>query len=227
MTVSVVGRIRDESYTRLLMEHTDLDLGLVMLLDRVQRGQRIPRDEHRLLEAGGLVEGRFRNLIVAGAVARATGAAGRHIRERGFDKRYYLDLILALVREHQPVHRRDVDETLVPKLPDRLTREQKRRKVQNLLQELRRAGAIENRGTRARPEWVALDGGGGGVAVIKPTTPRENRWPSIGMARRVLVAQGLRPVLGSRRIRRISQRASKGPSSPGCFVRCGGRGICR
>ena len=50
--------------------------------------------------------------------------------------------------------REDVDQLLVPKLPDRLTEEQKLRKVNNLLQELRRAGRIENRGHRAKPEWV-------------------------------------------------------------------------
>jgi len=49
--------------------------------------------------------------------------------------------------------RLQVDQLLVPKLPDRLTEEQKRRKVHNLLQELRRAGRIENRGTRAQPAW--------------------------------------------------------------------------
>ncbi len=158
VTVSVAGRILDEGYIRLLMERTDLDLGLVMLLDRVQKGQRIGRSEHRVLKAGGLVEGRYPNLIVAGAVAKVAGEAGRHIRERGFDKRYHLDLILALVREHQPVTRADVDQVLVSKLPDRLTAEQKSRKVHNLLQELRRAGRIENRGTRARPDWVAVPG---------------------------------------------------------------------
>ncbi len=157
VAVSLSGRILDERYTRLLMERTDLDLRQVMLLDRVQKGQRIDRDEHRRLKSAGLVEGRYPNLIVAGAVAKAAGEAGRHIRERGFDKQYYHDLILALVREHQPVDRRDVDQLLVPKLPDRLTQEQKRRKVHNLLQELRRAGEIDNRGSRSKPQWVTVE----------------------------------------------------------------------
>ena len=128
-----------------------------MLLDRVQKGQRIDRDEHRRLKSSGLVEGRYPNVIVASAVARAAGEAGRHIRERGFDKRYYLDLILALVREHQPVDRKDVDLLLLTKLPDRLSQEQKLRKVHNLLQELRRSGLIDNRGSRSKPQWVAVE----------------------------------------------------------------------
>ncbi len=159
VSVSLAGRILDERYTRLLMERTDLDLMQVMLLDRVQKGQRIARDDHRRLKAAGLVEGRYPRLIVAGIVAKAAGEAGRHIREKGFDKQYYLDLILALVREHEPVNRKDVDQLLLPKLPDRLTGEQKRRKVHNLMQELRRAGKIENRGTRAQPAWYIKDAG--------------------------------------------------------------------
>jgi len=157
VAVSISGRILDERYTRLLMDRTDLALWQVMLLDRVQKRQCIGRDEHRRLKAEGLVEGRYPNLMVAGGVAKATGETGRHIRERGFDKRYYLDLILALVREHGPVVRKDVDDVLVPKLPDRLSDEQKRRKVHNLLQELRRTGRIANRGTRSHPEWVSAE----------------------------------------------------------------------
>lgn len=157
VAVSLTGRILDERYTRLLMERTDLDLWQVMLLDRVQKGQRIGRDEHRSLKDAGLVEGRYPNLMVAGTVARVTGEAGRHIRERGLDKQYYLDLILALVREHQPVERKDVDQLLLTKLPDRLSQEQKRRKVHNLLQELRRSGVIDNRGSRSKPQWVVVE----------------------------------------------------------------------
>lgn len=157
VAVSITGRILDERYTRLLMERTDLDLPHVMLLDRVQKKLRIDRDDHRRLKAAGLVEGRYPNLIVSGALAKATGQAGRHIRERGLDKQYYLDMILALVREHGPIGRKEVDDLLVPTLPDRLTGQQKRRKVHNLLQELRRAGTITNRGTRAEPKWVSAE----------------------------------------------------------------------
>ncbi len=153
VAVGITGRIVDERYTRLLMERTDLDLGQVMLLDRLQKGQRIGRDDHRRLKSAGLVEGRYPNLMVAGAIARAAGDAGRHIRERGLDQRYYLDLIVALVREHGPVGRSEVNDALVSKLPDRLGPEQKRRKVHNLLQELRRSGRLVNDGTRSRPRW--------------------------------------------------------------------------
>lgn len=155
--VSICGRILDERYTKMLMERADLNLEQVILLDRVQKKHNISQDEHRILKATGLVEGRYPNLMVAAVVARATGDTGWHIRDRGFDKQYYLDLILALVREHGPVTRKEVDEVLISKLPDRLTVKQKKRKVHNLLQELRRAGKIINHGTRSHPRWILLE----------------------------------------------------------------------
>lgn len=158
VAVSIPGRILDERYTRMLMERTDLSLPQVVLLDRVQKRLPIERDEHLLLKRARLVEGRYPSLMVASAIAKATGQTGRHIRERGFDKQYYLDLILALVTEHQPVSRRDVDEAIVPKLPDRYTAEQKKAKVHNLLGELARDGRIRNAGSRGKPEWRLGDG---------------------------------------------------------------------
>ncbi|OGR03581.1 MAG: transcriptional regulator, partial [Deltaproteobacteria bacterium RIFOXYA12_FULL_61_11] len=156
VSVWVTGRILDERYTRLLMERIDLDLAQVVLLDQVQKRLRIGQVEHRRLKSDGLVEGRYPNLIVAAAIAKATGEAGRHIRERGLDKQYYLNLILALVGEHEPVTREEIDQAVIPKLPDRLTQEQKQRKVNNLLQELRRSGKIKNRGPRAKPMWMVV-----------------------------------------------------------------------
>jgi ATP-dependent DNA helicase RecG len=154
VSVTVAGRILDERYTQLLMEQTQLTLPEVMLLDRVQKKQRITSDEHRRLKALGLVEGRYPAVMVSAVVAKATGEAGRHIRERGLDKKYYVDLVLELLRQHGPVSRKDVDQLLVAKLPDRMNEKQKLSKIHNLLQELRSEGRIENQGSRAAPEWV-------------------------------------------------------------------------
>ncbi len=45
----------------------------------------------------------------------------------------------------------------MPKLPARLAEQQKRRELNNLLQELRRSGSIDNRGTRAQPQWLPAE----------------------------------------------------------------------
>lgn len=151
--VSVPGNILDEQYSRLLMERADLDLWQVILLDRVQKRLRITPDAHRLLKSAGLVEGRYPNLLIAARVAKLTGQKARHIRERGFNKQYYLDAIEALVREHQPIPRGEIDRLLMDKLPEVLSEKQKKMKIHNLMAELVRKGKIENRGSRAKPAW--------------------------------------------------------------------------
>jgi ATP-dependent DNA helicase RecG len=83
------------------------------------------------------------------------GEESRHIRYKGFDKRYYKDLILALIREHGPISRGKINELLLDKLPEILTEKQKKTKIHNLLSELsRREGKIENLGSRKYPRWI-------------------------------------------------------------------------
>ena len=154
--VTLRGRILDERYTRILMAQTDLDLTTIILLDRVQKGQRISAGEANRLKAAKLVEGRYPNLIVAGRVAAVTGEKARHIRNRGFDSQYYRDLIVALVREHQPVSREDIDKLLLDKLPEMLTQEQKLNRIHNLLRQLAEARVIANVGSRRWPKWVLV-----------------------------------------------------------------------
>jgi ATP-dependent DNA helicase RecG len=158
VAVTVRGSILDEHYCRLLMDRGDLDLWLVILLDKVQKRVPISKEDHRRLKAAGLVEGRYPNLIISGRVARLTGQKAQHIRERGFDNRYYLDLALALIQEHGPVGRAEIDRLLLGKLPEALTDTQRKSKVHNLLSLLKRRGAIQNTGTRRQPKWEATSG---------------------------------------------------------------------
>ncbi|MEN6357683.1 MAG: RNA-binding domain-containing protein [Armatimonadota bacterium] len=153
VAVKIQGRIIDEQYTRLLMANGNLDLWQVIQLDRVQKQLPISRDAHRRLKAANLVEGRYPNIIVAALIAKATGQKARYIRDRGFDKKYYLDAILALVNKHGPVDRKDINALLLEKLPEVLTESQKKSKIHNLLAELAREGKIYNTGTRPKPRW--------------------------------------------------------------------------
>jgi ATP-dependent DNA helicase RecG len=86
------------------------------------------------------------------------GDKAQHIRNRGFDSRYYRDLIVALVREHQPVAREDIDKLLLDKLPEVLTEAQKLNRIHNLLRQLAEAKVIRNDGSRRFSQWVLIDG---------------------------------------------------------------------
>ena len=154
--VTLRGRILDVRYTRLLMAQGELDLATIMLLDKVQKGQRIAAEDAKRLKAAKLVEGRYPNLLVAGSVAAVAGQKAQHIRNRGFDSQYYRDMIVALVREHQPVSREDIDKLLLDKLPEVLSPAQKLTKIHNLLSS--QAGkTIRNAGSRSVSQWVLMD----------------------------------------------------------------------
>ena len=154
--VKLRGRILDERYTRVLMSQSGLELGLIMLLDKVQKGARISADESRRLKAAKLVEGRYPNLMVAGPLAALAGQKAQHVRNRGLDSRCYRDMIVELVREHQPVSREDIDRLLLDKLPEVLSDEQKLSKVHNLISSLS-GKAIRNAGTRQSPRWILIE----------------------------------------------------------------------
>jgi len=153
VSVSIGGAILDERYSRLLMEHTDLDLWTIVLLDKVQKRVRISREDHASLKSKRLVEGRYPSVFVAAKVAAVTGEQAKHIRNRGLDQDYYIHLVLELVRTYQPVGRSRIDELLMDKLPEVLSDKQKRCKIHNLLAKMSQRGLIENDGSRRRPRW--------------------------------------------------------------------------
>jgi len=153
VAVTIRGTILDEHYCRLLMERTDLNLPIIVLLDKVQKHILISREDHRALKINGLVEGRYPKILISGRIARLAGKQIEHIRDKGFDNRYYADMLMALVSEHGPVSRTDVDRLLLDKLPDILTPKQKKDKIHNLLSEAARKKKIKNFGSRNRPKW--------------------------------------------------------------------------
>jgi ATP-dependent DNA helicase RecG len=121
---------------------------LTALRDRVQKNKAISADDNKRLKAAGLVEGRYPNLVVAAEIAAATGQKAKHISYRGFNNQYYSDLIVELIRKHQPVTREDIDKLLLDKLPEVLSKKKKLTKIHNLLQELAMAELIRNDGGR-------------------------------------------------------------------------------
>ena len=153
--VLIRGEILDERYTRILMEKTDLDLWTVILLDKVQKGMSISRGEHKKLKALGGVEGRYPNIFISSKIAAVAGDKAEHIRYRGLNNQYYRDILVELIREHGPVSREDIDKLLIDKLPDILSKKQKKNKIHNLLYTLSgKMKQIRNVGTRKESQWL-------------------------------------------------------------------------
>ncbi len=159
--VRLPGQILDANYTRLLIEKEDLSLRVVMLLDRVQKGKPVTRDEAKLLRRQKLAEGRYPNLHVSARVAAAAEARADYIRTRGLDDAYYQQLIIEYLRKYGSATRKDIDRLVLEKLPDVLSAKQKAYKIARLLshQMCQQHGWIANLGSRRKPEWVLTEAG--------------------------------------------------------------------
>lgn len=156
VSVTLYGTVLNEDYSRLLAKHPNLDLVTVLLLDLVQKGLPITKDQSRLLHERKLVRGRYPKLTISAEVAAATGAHGDYVRAKGLDNSVFKELILELLRV-RPCSRAEIIAELDHALPADLTSKQKGDHVSYLLQSLRKAGRITNEGSTSAAEWRIAD----------------------------------------------------------------------
>lgn len=143
VVLSMPGRVINEEYSTILMENANLSLTDAFLLDRVQRGKLISKEDHARLKGMTLVEGRYPHPFVSRRIARITHREVEYTNLKGFDNDYYKDLIVRALREHGHLTRANIDRLLMPKLPATLNDEQRRNRIEYLLKVLRKAGKIK------------------------------------------------------------------------------------
>ena len=153
--VALYGREIDEKFTYLLHNNTDLDLVTVYLLDQVQKGKNVQKDAVQHLRKYNLVEGRADNLYLAAPLAKSDSDKAQYIKNKGFDNKYYQDLILDYIQKFGKASKQQIRVLLADKLPDTMTDEQKERKITYLLTMLKDMGEIERDGdSRQHSCWV-------------------------------------------------------------------------
>jgi len=155
--VTLHGALIDPAYSSLLLEKTDLPLGDILALDRVQKSLAIDDQTIRHLRKVGLIEGRKPNLRVSEKGVHAPKDRVTYILTRGQDDEFYEKLTLDFIRQWGSASRKDVDNLLKEKLSDSLDDTQRTNKVSNLLTGMRRRGLIVNTGARKTPRWKLQD----------------------------------------------------------------------
>ena len=157
VTVTLYGTVLNEDYTYLLSQDRGLELGTVLLLDLVQKGLPITKEQGRMLRERKLVEGRYPHLRISSRVAAATGTHKDYLRKRGIDNSVFKQLILELLRT-KPCSRADIIAALDHALPSDLTEKQKNDHVSYLLQSLRKSGLITTGGeTTSATAWRIVE----------------------------------------------------------------------
>lgn len=153
VSVTIYGRVLDEAYTRLLASEPKMDLETVFMLDLVQKGIPITREQTRALRNRGLVEGRYPKLTLSSKVAGVIGTHEEYVRQRGLDTSICKELIVKLLRT-RPCTRAEIVSAISHALPEDMDDNQRRRHVSYLLQELRKEHRIRPDGARGGARWV-------------------------------------------------------------------------
>lgn len=150
VSVRIFGKTLDEKYVHALMAKTDLSLEDAILLDRVQKGQRLATEQIKRLRASNLVGGRGAKVFISAQVAVATGQEVSYVNNKGLDAKHYKALILNLLAlGTQP--RQKINDLLLSKLPASIDGNLRRKEyIKNLLQEMARDQQIENVGGATR-----------------------------------------------------------------------------
>ena len=155
--LEIYGHAIDENYSLLLMNRSDLPLASVILLDRVQKKLSIPQQEANSLRKEGLIEGRKPNYYVTAKIAEKTNIKADYIKTRGFDDKYFKDMIIEYLTKFKKASKSDIYELIYDKLPDKLDDKQKLNKIKNILYSLsKKEGKIINNGSNRIAKWELI-----------------------------------------------------------------------
>jgi ATP-dependent DNA helicase RecG len=143
VVLEIYGHTIDENYSKLLIEKKDdLSLTEVILLDKVQKDLDINEEAAKLLKKKGLIEGRKPHFHISSLVASATGMETEYMKLKGIEDDYCKKLIKDYILKFKGGLRSDFENLLDDKLPNLLSPKQKKDKVKNLLQAMKREGTI-------------------------------------------------------------------------------------
>ncbi len=141
--VKITGKVLDLKYARKIAQMPSLSLNEIILLDKVAKHKPLLDGEITTLKSKKLIEGRKPNFHISSDVANATNTKADYIKQRGIDDSYCQKIILDYLDKFGEGKKSDFENILLDKLPDVLDIEQKKNKIKNNLQYLRKQGIIE------------------------------------------------------------------------------------
>jgi ATP-dependent DNA helicase RecG len=148
--VQIIGKVLNENYAKKLALNSDLSLKDIILLDKVAKHKQLKDFEINELKKKRLIEGRKPNFFISSTVAKQTEEKADYIKQRGIDDEYCQKIILDYLDKFKEGIKSDFEKVLLDKLPDVLDLEQKKNKVKNNLQLLRKKGIIQPVGKK----WI-------------------------------------------------------------------------
>ncbi len=152
--VTLYGKIIDEKYTKILFEKTDLNIEKVVLLDRVQKGYNITKEQSNYLKKYNLIEGRFPRVYISSNIAQIVDKKVDYMENKGLDNTFYKAYIIDYLKQFKQATRKDINQFIYPKLPSILSKDEKGKRVTYLLTALRKENKIVNIGSDTQSMWI-------------------------------------------------------------------------
>ncbi len=143
--VTIIGKILDENFARILIRNTELKLEEIILLDKVQKKKDITENEFKHLKKCKYIEGRKPNIYLSYEVVESVNNEDlkrEYLANRSFDDTHFKEMILEYLRKFGKTKRNNIDTLIVPKLSAVLNENQKKKKVSNFLLALKNEGKI-------------------------------------------------------------------------------------
>ncbi len=147
--VTVIGKVLDMDFARVLARSPSLSLEQIIMLDKIQKRKTLSDEEIKYLKNLGLIEGRKPNYVISAKITASLSndeLKAHYIKQRGLDDEHYKNLIIEYLKKFGDSPKKNIENFLWDKLPDILTESQKKNKVTNLLSALRIKGIIRNNG---------------------------------------------------------------------------------
>lgn len=152
--VKIIGKVVDMQYARKLAQMPDLELSDIILLDRVQKKLPINDEAFKYLKSKKLIEGRKNNYTISAEVAKITHQETDYMNKVGIDDDYCKKMILDYIRKFGSAKKSQLEEFLLPKLSENLSEQQKKDKIKNILQTLKKEQKITVNPNSSAREWI-------------------------------------------------------------------------
>jgi putative transcriptional regulator len=145
--VTFTGKVIDLSFAKKIAKNPNLSLTEIYYLDKVAKKKPLTDNEIKVLKRKKLIEGRKPNFYISSQVADISNLQEDYIKQKGIDSDYIKKVILDYLNKFHQVNRKSLESILLPKISERQSIQQKKDKIKNILQQMRREGLIitENR----------------------------------------------------------------------------------
>ena len=171
VTMTIHGSATETTYSQLLMEHTDMPLADIVVLDRVQKNLPAAKEAVKRLRRKGMIKGRHPNLRLA---FESSPSEFRNLTLRNGSGEY--SILAAVVLEHLKnvgeCDRAEINNLLSAHIGHDLSSNKKSKQISNLLTKMRRSGLVRSRGSTRATRWYLAEMEAKESAFLQKTTQR-------------------------------------------------------